>query len=244
MRAKLLFTLTIVLAFTFRDLYGQKDCCCGTGDKTDSEPYLSGELSTPVSSADPATYFNQEWLPGDIYLTNGEVARNRLLKYSGLVDELFWKVPGSNSIIKLDKELIERFHFLNFNGDTSVSFQRIKIKRNIITDSSEVLGQVIYEGSLSLFVLHAFLFEGSEVVYIDGIPCQKNIYAEKLVYIFSYDNNKTFVTRSLSRKSLYSFSPDNKDKIKEFLKSNDMGKSVNNSYLIRLTQFLGTLVKQ
>lgn len=244
MKTKILFALIIVLAFTFQDIYGQKNCCCGINDKTDSEPYLSGELSVPASSVDPATYFNPEWLSGDIYLSNGEVARNRLIKYSGLVDELLWKEPGSNSIIKLDKELIARFHFLNFKGDTSVSFRKIKIKLNIITDSGEVFGQVIYEGSLSLLVLHAFFIEGREVVFQDGIPYLKNVYAEEPVYIFSYDGNKTFVTRSLNRKSLYAFSSDNKDKIKEFLRTNNTGKSINNSYLIRLARFLGTLVNQ
>ena len=207
-------------------------------DLTRSEPYLTGELITPDLNVDQKTYFNSDWLSGDIDLSNGEVVRNQLINYNGLLDELFWQEPKSGNEIKLDKEAIKQFHFLNFKGDTSVYFRKIKIKRNIIADSSEIFGEEIYNGNLSLFVLHTFVRDGSELINVNGIPCQKDIYAEEPIYIFR-SASKTFITKNLNRKNLYLFAPDKKDKIKEFLKTNRSG-SINKSYLIRLTQFLNT----
>jgi hypothetical protein len=244
MKAKVILTHIILLVITFQHLYGQKTCCCDTNDKTDSEPYLSGELFAPALPVDAMTYFNQEWLLGDILLSSGEIIRNKLIKYNGLLDELFWQEPKANNIIKLDKEAILQFHFLNFKGDTSLYFRKIKVKRNIIADSSEVFGEVVYDGSLSFFVLHTFFIERRELINMNGIPIEKDIYAEEPIYIFRFTNNKTFVTKSLNRKNLYAFSPANKDKIKEFLKANKTGEFKNNSYLIRLTKFLSTIVNQ
>jgi hypothetical protein len=244
MKAKVILTHIILLVITFQHLSGQKNCCCNNIDKTNSEPYLSGELFTPALPVDAATYFNKGWLLGDILLSNGEIVRNKLIKYNGLLDELFWQEPESKNIITLDKEAIRQFHFQNLNGDTSVYFRKIKVKRNIISDSSEVFGEVVYDGNLSLFVLHTFIIERRELINMNGIPTEKDIYAEEPIYCFRLTNNKIFVTKSLKRNSLYAGSPGNKDKIKEFLKANNFRKFINKSDLIRLAQFLSTIVNQ
>lgn len=235
MKTKIITACVILLIFTIQNLSGQQAISGYNNDLTDSEPYLTGELFMPGIIADKATYFNSEWLSGDIYLSTGEVARNKLIRYNGLLDELFWQEPRSNNIIKLDKEAIVRFHFLNLNGDTSVWFRKIKFKRSILTDSSEVFGQVICDESSSLLIVHTF----KKAANISSV--EKVVFEEEPVYIFRFPNHKTFVTRSLKRGSLYAFSPGNKDKIKEFLKTNKTGKVADKNYLIRLTMFLSTL---
>ncbi len=122
MKAEAILTHIILIVITFQHLYGQKNCYSNSIDKSSLEPYLSGEIFTPGLPVDAITYFNQEWLSGEIFLSNGEIARNRLIKYNRLLDELFWKEPKSGKSIKLDKESILKFKFLNINGDTSVYF--------------------------------------------------------------------------------------------------------------------------
>ena len=244
MKSKIIISLAILPVIFFQNLYGQKNTSWDNNNITDSDQWLTGELFAEAYTIDAATYFNKEWLSGDIYLSNGEVVRNKLLRYNGLLDELLWKEPTSNNIVKLDKEAIRQFHFQNLYGDTSVSFRKIKIKRSIIADSSEIFAELIYEGNLSLFVFHNFIVEGREHISRNGNSYEKNVYAEEPVYIFRYINNKTFVTLKLNRKSLFAFSPDNKNKIKEFLKSDKTGKFIYNTDLIRLTQFLNTIVNQ
>ena len=244
MKTKIIFAFAILLMITFQNLFGQKNSSSENYNITNSEPCLTGELFAPDFVVDATTYFNSEWLSGDIYLSNGEVVRNKLIRYNGLLDELFWQEPKSKNIIKLDKESIRRFHFLNLNGDTTFYFKKINVRKNIIADSSEYFGQVLYNGPLSLFVLHTYKIIGTELIRKNGILFEKNVYAEEPIYIFRFTNNKTFVTKSLRRNSLYAFSPGNKDKIKEFLKTNKTGKIIDKTYLIRLTQFLSTIENQ
>jgi hypothetical protein len=86
-----------------------------------------------------------------------------------LLDERFLLETELNKIIKLDKEGILQFHFLNFHGDTSVYFRKIIAKRYAFVDSSEIFGQEIYNGKLSLFVLHNFIIEQKELYNVPQI---------------------------------------------------------------------------
>lgn len=241
---KRILCYAIIVIFGYQKFFGQGTIQDNHSDLTENEPCLTGELFAPELIVDVTTYLNSEWLPGDIYLVNGEAVRNKLIKYNGLLDELFWQEPKSKNVVKLDKESISLFHFYYLNGDTSVYFRKIKVKRSIITDSSEVFGQVIYNGSLSLFVLHTYKIERTELIRKNGIPYEKNVYVKEPVYIFRSANNKTFIVKNLSRRSLYAFSPGNKNKINEFLKANKALELINNRYLIKLTQFLRTIVNQ
>ncbi|MGC1390187.1 MAG: hypothetical protein WA816_04060 [Bacteroidales bacterium] len=237
-----IFSYIIFLIISFQSLQGQKSHIKDNVDLTTSEVCLTGELFTPDFIVDGSTYFNSEWLLGDIYLSDGEVSRNKLIKYNGLLDELFWQEPKSKNIIKLDKEAILQFHFQNFNGDQTVYFKKIKFKRNSISDSSEVFGQVVNEGKLSLYILHTYKTSGTEIMRQNGNLLERTIYVEEPVYVFMLTNNKTFVFKSLNRKKLCSISPVNFEKIKEFLKTNRTETIKDVSYLRKLTQFLSTIV--
>jgi hypothetical protein len=234
----------VILVLVAQSLKGQPNNLCDCAESVNYQPNLSGELFVTSLPVDESTYFSKKWLIGNIFLSNGEVAGNKTIRYNGLLDELFWLEPKSKSIIKLDKGSITRFHFRNFEGDTSVYFKKIKVKRDIISDSSEIFGQEIYNGKLSLFVLHTFFIQRREIFYKKGIPYQKTFYEEESIYYFRFLDNKTVGFKSLGRKSLYAMFPDDKDQIKKFCRKSKLGKFKKNSELISLTQFLGTLVKQ
>jgi hypothetical protein len=242
MKTKILLSYSFIFIFAFQSLSGQNKGSFNVNDKADCIQCLTGELFAPVSAVDPATWFNLEWLPGDIYLSTGEIVRNKLIRYNGLLDELLWKEPKSGNTIKLDKDPIAQFHFQNLNGDTSIYFRKIRVKKNVLSDSSEVFGEVIYDKINSLYILHTFNIKGTEIVRKGGTTFEKINYEKIPVYVFMFTKNKTFVTRNLSRRSLYSFCPEKKDRINEFLKSNKSPTTINNSYLIKLTEFLGTIV--
>jgi hypothetical protein len=242
MKTKILLLYSVLLISGIQNLNGQNKGSINSIDQTDCIQCLTGELFAPVSAVDPVTWFNLEWLPGDIYLSNGEIVRNKLIRYNGLLDELFWKEPMSGNIIKLDKDPIVQFHLQNLNGDTSIYFRKIRVKKNVLYDSSDVFGEVIYDKINSLFILHTFNIKGTEIVRSNGTTFEKINYEKIPVYVFMFTKNKTFVTRSLTRRSLYSFCPEKKDKINEFLRENKLGRSVNNFYLREVAQFLGTIV--
>jgi hypothetical protein len=191
---------------------------------------------------DNTTWFNKEWLLADVYLSNGEIVRNKLLKYSGLLDELLWRQPETSIIIKLDKSAVHRFHFINYQGDTSVYFERLKVKQEMISDSSEIFGEEICRGKLSLYVFHTFFVERSEVSSRAGVHYQNDTYAELPVYYFRFGNNKLVGMKSLNRKSLVALAPDKKDQINRYFKKNKPGKIPDKSVLILLTRFLSSIV--
>lgn len=242
--AKLILTPAIILAIAFQTVSGQVNYSCNCKDKINSGPYLSGELFIPAEPLDVETYFNRDWLLGDIYLANGEIVRNKYIKYNKLLDEVFWLEPVSNSIIKLDKEGILQFHFLNFQGDTSVYFKRITVKRSAFADSSEIFGQEIFNGKLSLFILHNFFIKQREIVVIKGIMFQKNIYGEESIYYFRFLNNKTVGLKNINRKNMYAFAPDKKDLIKQVFKLTRLSKIEAYPDIIIFMRFLNSIVNQ
>ena len=244
MKTKYILTYLFLLIITIQYLSGQENCYCHLSHNLKSEPDLSGELFDPAQPLDIITYFNTGWLLGDIFLTNGEIVKNKYIKYNGLLDELLWLEPKLNKIIKLDKEGIERFHFLNFKGDTSVYFSKIHAKRYALVDSSEIFGQELFNGKLSLFVFHNFVIERREISNNEGIISQKDVYGEEPIYYFRFMNNKTVAFKSLNRKSLYSIAPDKKDQIKKFFKENKQMDFNTNPELVRLAEFLSSIVAQ
>jgi hypothetical protein len=237
-----ILTFFFILLMSFQYAHGQTIYCCSSGNSITSDPSLPGILFTSSGAIDNTTWFNKEWLLADIYLSNGEIVRNKLLKYSGLLDELLWRQPETSIIIKLDKSAVQKFHFINNEGDTSVYFERLKVKHDISIDSSEIFGEEIFRGKLSLFVWHTFFIERSEISARAGVHYQNDTYAEFPVYYFRFMNNKIVGMKSLNRKNLVALVPDKKDQINRYYKQNKTGKIPDKIQLIRLTQFLSSIM--
>ena len=244
MKTKLILLQLILLGIASGQVFCQAGYDCFDVYEINTEQPLSGELFLPASPPDIVTYFNKSWLSGDIWLTDGTVIRNKKIRYNGLLDELFWLEPRMNQTIKLDKESIRQFHFLNFQDDTSVYFRKLKVKRNILTDSTEIYGQEIFRGDLSLYVLHSFYLNRKETVQIDKRYILKDIFEEETIYYIKFLDNKVVGFKRFSRKNLYTFLPDKKDQIKQYLKENKTGIIKSNPEIIRLVQFLSSIVEQ
>lgn len=239
MEMRLILVNIIFFITTVQSLHGQTECCSNSTDKTNYERELSGELFT--QTLDSITWFNKDWISGDIFLSDGEVLRNKQIKYNGFLDEIFWKEPKSGKTIKLDKKAILKFHFLNFNGDTSVYFRRSTVKRDILTDSSQVFVQEIYIGKLSLFVFHNIYIERREIVAKNNVLFEKEIYLEKPVYFLRIANKRTITLKSLTCKTLSVLLPDKKEQIKKFFKQARKVRIKIYPHMIMLMKFLNSI---
>jgi hypothetical protein len=235
---------SFLFLITFQTASCQVTGCCSFKNSITSDPAIPGELFIFAGPIDNTTWFNKEWLLADLSLSNGEIARNRYIKYNGLLDELLLREPESSIIVKLDKSAILQFHFLNNQGDTTVYFRRLNVKRDLVPDSTEIFGEEIYRGKLSLYVFHTFYIERREVSAKNGVYFQNDIYTEVPIYYFRFMNNKTIGMKSLNRKSLYVIAPEKKEEIDNYYKKNKPGKNFDKSGLIRLTQFLSSIVNQ
>ncbi len=202
------------------------------------ETLLSGELFAPALSPDITTYFNREWLVGVVQLNDGRLVRNVKLRYNGLLDELFWLEPASNKTIKLDKQSVLRFHFLNIEGDTSVYFRRLKVKRDNFSDSIEIFGQELYRGKMSLYVLHSFYFEKQVTVPMHKSYILKDLYKEEPVYYVVFPDAGVVGFRKFTRKSLAPFFPQKEKEIRKFFSESAKFRIKNIQEIINLIRYL------
>ncbi len=223
-------------------LYGQKNCCCGFRNEDISDPRLAGEFFVPDLPPDTLTYFNNIWLIGDIKLTDGGIVRNILLKYNSLLDELFWLENESKRTIKLDKEAVQKFLFHDYQHNTSAYFEKITVKPDLLADSIDVFGELISHDKVSLYQFHAYIVEGREQYYREGVAYQKIKYAPQPVYFFRFMNNKTVGLKELNRKNLYTLSPGIKKEINQFFRENKPENYNDHVWLILLTRLLSSVL--
>jgi hypothetical protein len=244
MKTRYILLYIILLLTTSQTTFCQSNCICLSVGKTTTEPYLSGELFTSEVPLDTVTFFNNEWLPGDIYLVSGGILKNKKIRYNGLVDELFCLNSLSNCILKLDKEAIIQFHFHNLQGDTSVYFKKIKVKRSFSPDTTEIFVQIMFQGNLSLYVLHNFHLNDKKEVQINNKLIQKDIYKEVPFYYLKFLNGEMVGFKRFNRKTVYSFAPGKKDQIRKFLKEGITGRINTNQEIIRLAEYLSSIIDQ
>jgi hypothetical protein len=244
MKRSYILSFFFFLIIVIQNVHCQINECCSNKNSITSDASLPGSLFTSAGVINNNTWFNKEWLLADVYLSNGETVRSKLLRYSGLTDELLWKQPESNIIIRIDKGAVHRFHFINYQGDTSVYFERLTVKQDISVDSSDIFGEEIFHGKLSLFVWHTFLIERSEVSARSGVFYQNDTYTEVPVYYFRFNDKKIVGVKSLSRKSIVDLFPDRKDQINKYYKQNKPQKIQDKTGLQSLAQFLNTILYQ
>lgn len=238
MNAKILLAHFIFTGFASATAFSQPVTFNTSKDINDSGPFITGELFAPSVPIDITTYFNRDWLQGVIYLCDGGIIRNKKIRYNGLLDELFYLDNKSNKTIKVDKEQVSRFHFKNMLADTAVYFNKIRVKRDNISDSGEIFAQEIYTGKLSLFIFHKYSFVRSELVSTEAGALLKDIYKEQPVYYLRYMNNNPEGFKKLNVKNLSSFIPGKEDQIKQFFRQAKRKEFKDKPELIQLCQFL------
>jgi hypothetical protein len=242
MKKEAFLVYLILLSFISAIAYSQANSSADLKDINYSEPFITGEQFSPSVPVDDATYFNRDWLPGDILLSDGGIIRDKKIRYNGLLDELFCQDIKSNKVIKVDKEQVLGFHFQNLLGDTAVYFRKIMVKRDISSDPVGLFVQEIYNGKLSLFIFHKYSFERSELVSTEGGPLQKDIYREQPVYYLRYMDNNPEGFKKMNVKGLNSFIPGRGDQINQFFKQAKRKEFKGNRELTQLCQFLISII--
>lgn len=217
----------------------QEEIYCQCPALANSEPDLTGEFFLPSLPVDPITYYNHDWSNGDLTLITGETVSNKTINYNGMLDEVFWLEPESKRTILLDKEAIALFRFINHSGGPSVCFRKIKVKPDMVSDSTEVFGQEIYLGKVSLYLLHLFTVEKKERFEYNGGTYQRPVYQATPVYYFRFQDKRTVGLKHLNRKSLFAALPDFNDQIKTYLRDNKPGTVWDQDELAALARFLG-----
>lgn len=109
----------------------------------DNTPKLIGKrYITPVYYKGPQyLYSDSEWIPGTVYLTNGDSVAHLFLKYNRMQDELIYFNQKNSASVKLDKKQLSGF--ILYYGDKPSVFRKIS---HIHSSNKAGYYEVLYNG--------------------------------------------------------------------------------------------------
>jgi hypothetical protein len=147
-----IYTLLFILIVSAPCLFSQNKCACLVDNPSEElleDKILAQNYSLRVLS--PEIQFYNDWTLGDIMLTSGSVIHNKLLRYNGFMDALFWMRKKDYQAAVIEKNTIASFLLYNDEHEPYAFFKRLKIKNLFGKDSSDVFLEVLTEGKLSLY---------------------------------------------------------------------------------------------
>lgn len=182
---------------------------CGQASLIDSvfEPKLCGEVFENSTAFKGSPYFNNEWAPADILLSNGEKVCNKLLKYNGFLDEVIWKNEIIQQEVKLEKHFIDEFTFKNFKGK-SIRFKRLKTKISAISDTGDFFMEVLAESNSSCYVYRHCTVKGYDLKDLDGKTYISNQLVSQPIYLLVLNGKETVFLKRINKRVLLKSLPD------------------------------------
>lgn len=211
----------LIFVFLFNHaLSAQNNKPCGCDDQVGFETKLVGSTFVLPQGVNVKTFISKLPIQSDIYLMQNEVVTNIEIQYNGYIDEIIWQKPVNHTLIQLDKDLIAGFKFYNFDNDTNVLFEKIKINKEAKTDSVDVFAQRLLKDRVSLFCYYTSYIVDVQTISYKAQVFNKNIFKPTTIYFFKLNNNKTIGFKNFRKKHLYALFPEKKvemsKKFKEF----------------------------
>jgi hypothetical protein len=235
------YVLFLIVCWPVVFIQGQSTIACTCDTILDSlmESQLAGDLYLQLDRGVGSQYFTDEWLKGEVYLSNKTVVRNKYLKYNQYLDKLMWLTPANHQQIMLDKEPIEGFCISN-NFGNKYYFQKIPIKVDMSPDSLLVFGEVLYQNKISLYAYRKVILTGYEVASTGSY--YKNIYTVNTIYFFMLENGRTIGFKKYRKHNIIQLFPDKKDQIVAKLKELKQRHFRNEADLKNITKVLNEVL--
>ncbi len=199
---------------------------------------LKGQMYIGALNIIGIEFYNESYVPGNVYLENGEVATNQQLRYNGRIDGLLLNPAGSSLEILLDNYFIKGFCLQLQSNGKCFSFQKIQI-----ADSLQVFAQELYAGKLSLYVYRRYSLEETIVQVVEGAAAEKKLYKPSFVYYFKLPNNSTIGFKRFKKRDLYKLFPDNKALMRKIFREKHQRRFKDEADLTRITELLSSLYK-
>jgi hypothetical protein len=217
--------LFFLLSISPGGLYSQE---LTTGSGPAGEDYfeqgLSGALYIPGRKLIGDPWFpSEKWTRGDVRLTSGVWVRDKMLRYNGYLDELFWLSGADYSQVKVDRDLISEFILHSPPGD--IRFTRITVHVPPIIWNREVLGEILYEGNISLYCYRRVIETGLG----DHLVGNRQVGGRKItpshLYIMELPCGSQTTISRIRRSSILNLFPENRNEIRRLLRQNRLGPS-------------------
>jgi hypothetical protein len=218
-----------------------KSCPCNDVLQRTFETKLQGQVYQGLPGLTGEEFFNVKHAVGDIYLENGSIAYDKLIRYNGRIDGLLLYPGNSYQEIILDKFFIKKFSFKNFTDKDTLYFEKLRVIKDFGNDSIQIYGQVLYENKLSLYAYRRYISDQEIIERVGSTQIYKKFYEPSFVYYFKLPNNKTIGFKSFRKRQLYKLFPENKDLMKKLFRERHQRRFRKEEDLIKIADVLNTM---
>lgn len=236
---KYLLILHLFLSLSFVQGQGIESKTCDAILDSIMQPNLTGDLYTTTVKGIGSQYFIDQWLLGDVYLSNNIVVKNRYLRFNQYYNKLMWLTSTNHQQVMLDKEPVEGF-CLNTNFGQSICFWKIPVKPDLSFDTIQVYAEVLYDDSISLFVYKRIERSGYEVIKSGAYS--KDIYRINTTYYLMMEDGKTIGFKKYRKRFVAALFPDKKKEILAKMKEMRQISSHNESDIQLITKALNEVL--
>jgi hypothetical protein len=234
-------SFTLIFCWILGTALAQKtaSCQCDSLLGKIMEPRLTGDLYIKPIPSSVSQFFMDDWVIGAVYLSNDQTITNVYLKYNGYIDHPIWMTDDFVQI-RLDKGPICSFCLADrYIPGKSYCFDKIKIPKELTSDSTMVFAQVLYKNLLSLVVQRKVVLTGVEERKMDRFIIDS--YEKRNIYFFRPGEQITQGFRKINKKNVLKAFPERKEDIEKLFRSEKPNRVRTEEDLIRFAARLNDM---
>jgi hypothetical protein len=180
--------------------------------------HLAGDVFSFGMISSGSQYFHDEWLSGEVMLTNGESVSAQFLRYNGYLDELIWLPSTSRSPVRVDKGLVRRFS-LDMPGQAGpVVFENLGLCEAFLLQESDYFAQRLYDGHLTLLVRREVVRDGRLPRTDGGKIYHITRLKKRPVYLVVMPGHEIFTMRKIRHRFFEDLLPQQRRELREVLR--------------------------
>lgn len=179
---------------------------------------LPGEITQPGGMFRGNPYLIDEWLDGEIILSNGSIVGNIKLKYDGYRDDVLWLHERNMQHIILDRSQLSGFTLTIPETGEKLQFKKIERAALGLPGMGDLFVEVLFSDTVSLYV-HRRIVKIRDIYERRGRS--RYIFAEiesDPVYYFLLPGNTAIRLDNINRRSLYRAFPEKRNELRQLLR--------------------------
>lgn len=177
---------------------------------------LAGKIFYITASANSNFLYPNEWVDGEVVLSDGDIFDNIKLRYHAKDDEIIVYNDKRSSLFFVEKAQVKSF---------SLKMDGVEKKFLKLSPKGEKNGGQYFEELFSgnqLLLGRRYVYERKVSPYIDGMGIMRDIEYEMKTEYYRYSEKVGYHKISISRRALLVAFPQNKKEIKKLLRSHSI----------------------
>jgi hypothetical protein len=171
--------------------------------------YISGE-------ANRSFLYPNDWVKGDILLTNGDKFENQELRYEADKDELIVYNANNFTLFFVEKEFVKSFTF-----KTGEKIQKFVKLSNVRDSARDNYFEELYSGKRTFLAFH-YIFEHKVSPFVDRNGVMRDSEYLHQTNYFMYSEKEGIKKMDINRRSFFNAFPEKKKEIKKLFRKNHL----------------------